>query len=300
MQSVTTVIAPPRGWMPIDLRELWQYRDLLLVLTRRTISIRYKQTLLGASWAIIQPVTMMVVFNIVALLGDLPSDGLPRPIFLYTALLPWLLFATGLTTAANSVASNQNLVTKVYIPRMVLPISAVLPGLVDFAIASVVMAGLMAYYRVLPGVEALAIPLFITLAMVTALGFGLWLAALNVRIRDVRLALPFAIQLWLFLTPVLYTPNAVPQQCRVIYGMNLMASCIEGFRWGLLGEGQPPGSMLIVSVAVALAVLISGVFYFRRAEREFADIVSCAATSSTGRSTRPERTVGKLTTQGKE
>lgn len=273
LQSVTTVIAPPRGWMPIDLRELWQYRDLLLVLTRRTISIRYKQTLLGASWAIIQPVTMMVVFNIVALLGDLPSDGLPRPIFLYTALLPWLLFATGLTTAANSVASNQNLVTKVYIPRMVLPISAVLPGLVDFAIASVVMAGLMAYYRVLPGVEALAIPLFIMLAMVTALGFGLWLAALNVRIRDVRLALPFAIQLWLFLTPVLYTTNAVPQQWRVIYGMNPMTSVIEGFRWGLLGEGQSPGSMLIVSVAVALAVLISGVFYFRRAEREFADIV---------------------------
>ncbi len=273
LQQVKTVIAPPDGWIPVNLRELWQYRDLLLALTQRTISIRYKQTLLGASWAIIQPVAMMVVFNVVALLGDLPTDGLPRPIFLYTALLPWQLFATGLATAGNSIASNQNLVTKVYFPRVVLPISAVLPGLVDFAIALAVLAGLMAYYHVLPGVEVLTAPLFLLLAMVTALGVGLWLAAINVRFRDVRLALPFAIQLWLFLTPVIYTTSAVPERWRVIYGMNPMTSVVEGFRWALLGKGELPWAMLAVSVAMAMAVLISGMVFFRRAEQEFADIV---------------------------
>ncbi|MEE9286041.1 MAG: ABC transporter permease [Dehalococcoidia bacterium] len=273
LQQVKTVIAPPDGWIPVNLRELWQYRDLLLALTQRTISIRYKQTLLGASWAIIQPVAMMVVFNVVALLGDLPTDGLPRPIFLYTALLPWQLFATGLATAGNSIASNQNLVTKVYFPRVVLPISAVLPGLVDFAIALAVLAGLMAYYHVLPGVEVLTAPLFLLLAMVTALGVGLWLAAINVRFRDVRLALPFAIQLWLFLTTVIYTTSAVPERWRVIYGMNPMTSVVEGFRWALLGKGELPWAMLAVSVAMAMAVLISGMVFFRRAEQEFADIV---------------------------
>ena len=241
LRQQRTFIRPVSGWGATDVRELWRHRDLLWTLSRRNIAIRYKQTVLGASWAVIQPLAMMLVFNLVAMLGDLPSDGLPRPVFLYASLLPWQFFAQGLTGAANSVASNQNLVTKVYFPRLILPLSAVLPGMADFGVAFLVLAGMMAWYGIAPGVEALA--------------------------------LPFVTQLLLFLTPVVYSASAVPERWRTVYGLNPMAGVVEGFRWALLGAGQPSVPMLAASTGVAMALLVSGAVYFRRAEQSFADVV---------------------------
>lgn len=267
-------IRPPTGWVPIGFRELWEYRELLYFLTWRDIKVRYKQTVLGAAWAIIQPFFMMVVFSLFfGRLAHVPSDGIPYPIFAFCALLPWQLFAHALSESSSSLVANERLITKVYFPRLVVPISAVLGGLVDFAISFVILLGMMAYYRIVPTSAIVTLPGLILLAMLTALGAGLWLSALNVRYRDVRYTINFLTQLWLFATPVAYPSSIVPERWRALYGLNPMAGVVEGFRWALLGKAQPPGALLAVSVAVVLMIFVGGLYYFRRMEDEFADIV---------------------------
>jgi lipopolysaccharide transport system permease protein len=256
------------------LRELWEYRELLYFLVWRDVKVRYKQTVLGAAWAILQPFLTMVVFSIfLGRLAGIPSEGIPYPIFAYTALLPWQLFAHALTESGNSLVANQQLITKVYFPRLVIPISAVLAGLVDFCIAFVVLLGMMVYYGVLPTKAVLALPLFLLLALATALAVGLWLSALNVQYRDVRYTLPFLTQFWLFATPIAYPSTLIPEQWRVVYGLNPMAGVVEGFRWALLGTGQGAGPMVVVSAIVVTALLIGGLVYFRWMESSFADII---------------------------
>ena len=269
-----TVIEPPRGWASLGLRELWAYRELLYFLTWRDIKVRYKQTVLGASWAIIQPLFTMLVFSLFfGRLAGMPSDGVPYPLFSFTALVPWSFFSNGLTQSANSVVASQNLVTKVYFPRMAIPIATVLSALVDLAIACVVLAGLMTYYGVVPSWRALAVVPLLALAFATALGVGLWLSALNVRFRDVRYMVPFLTQIWLFATPIAYPSSLLSEPWRTVYGINPMAGVVEGFRWALLGSGPAPGGMLLVSVLVTLVVLVGGALHFRRVERTFADVV---------------------------
>ncbi len=269
-----TIIQPSRGWISLNLGELWKYRELLYFLAWRDISVRYKQTLLGAAWAIIQPFFSMIVFSLFfGRLANIPSEGVPYPIFNYTAMLPWTYFATAITASSNSLVGSANLLSKVYFPRLVIPVASVLPALVDFCIAFVVMLGMMLYYGIAPTWNALFLPAFLLLALVTALGVGLWLSAMNVQYRDVRYAVPFLVQFWLFLSPVVYPSSLVPEQWRLLYGINPMAGVIEGFRWALLGTGDGPGPMLAVSVGAALLLLVSGAFYFRRMEKTFADVV---------------------------
>lgn len=268
------IIQPAHGWIPIDLHEVWEYRELLYFLAWRDIKIRYKQTMIGAGWAIIQPFLMMVVFSLFfGHLAKVPSDGIPYPIFVYCALLPWQLFAHALGESSNSLVANERLITKVYFPRLVIPIAAVCGGLVDFAISFVVLLGLMTYYGVVPGVAIVTLPLFVLLAVLTALAVGLWLSALNVQYRDVRYTLGFLTQFWLFATPVAYPSSLVPASWRPLYGLNPMAGVVEGFRWALLGKAQGPGPLLAVSVTVLILVLIGGALYFARMEDRFADVV---------------------------
>jgi lipopolysaccharide transport system permease protein len=270
----TLIIRPSHGWIPLRLGDLWEYRELLYFLTWRDIKVRYKQTVLGAAWAIIQPVFTMVVFSVFfGHLARIPSDGIPYPIFAYCALLPWQLFAHTLGQTSNSVVANQSLITRVYFPRLVIPISGVLGGLVDFAVSFVVLLGLMFYYRIVPTAAILTLPLFLLLAVTTALAVGLWLSALNVEYRDVRYTIPFLTQFWLFATPVAYPSSLVPERWRALYGLNPLAGVVEGFRWALLGKAEGPGPLLTVSVAVVVVLLIGGLYYFRRMERTFADIV---------------------------
>jgi lipopolysaccharide transport system permease protein len=270
----TLRISPPSRWTSLEFRELWEYRELLYFLIWRDVKVRYKQTALGAAWAVIQPFFMMVVFSLFfGRLAKVPSDGIPYPVFTFCALLPWQLFANALTESSNSLVGNQNLITKVYFPRLVVPISAVLGGLVDFVIAFVILLGMMLYYGIVPGWAIVTLPGFILLAVLTALGVGLWLSALNVQYRDVRYTIGFLVQLWLFLTPVAYPSSIVPEKWRPLYGLNPMAGVVEGFRWALLGKSQPPGAMLWVSVAVVIVILFGGLYYFRRMEQQFADIV---------------------------
>jgi lipopolysaccharide transport system permease protein len=267
-------IRPAEAWTSIGLRELWEYRELLYFLTWRDIKVRYKQTALGAAWAIIQPVFMMLVFSLFfGRLAHVSSDNIPYPIFTFCALLPWQLFAHALTESSNSLVANERLITKVYFPRLVIPIAAVLGGLVDFITASVILLALMLYYRISPGWAILTLPGFILLAIMTALGVGLWLSALNVQYRDVRYTINFLIQFWLFATPVAYSSSIVPPAWRAWYGLNPMAGVVEGFRWALLRKADPPGAMLAVSVIVVLVVLFGGIYYFRRMEQRFADLV---------------------------
>lgn len=269
-----TVIQPSRGWSALNLRELWKYRELLYFLTWRDIKVRYKQTVLGAAWAILQPLLTMVVFSIFfGSLAKVPSDGVPYPIFAYVALLPWQLFAHSLQSGGNSLVGNQNLITKVYFPRLVIPISAVLSGLVDFAIAFVILVGMMFYYGIPLRWAMLTLPLFVLLALATSLAAGLWLSALNVKYRDVGYTIPFLTQFWLFLTPVAYPSSLVPAVVRPFYGLNPMAGVVEGFRWALLGTTGGMGPLMVVSVMVVLVLLVGGFYYFRRFERTFADIV---------------------------
>lgn len=270
----TLIIRPSHGWVPLRLRELCEYRELLYFLTWRDIKVRYKQTVLGAAWAIIQPFFTMVVFSIFfGRLARIPSDGIPYPVFAYCALLPWQLFAHAMSESGNSLVASQSLITKVYFPRLVIPISAVLGGLVDFAIAFIVLLGMMAYYGIVPTVAVLTLPLFLLLAVATALAVGLWLSALNVQYRDVRYTIPFLTQFWLFATPVAYPSSLVPERWRALYGLNPLAGVVEGFRWALLGKAEPPGPLLAVSVTVVVLLLIGGLYYFRRMEKSFADIV---------------------------
>src|SRR5712692_3540503 len=247
-------IEPSKGWISLKLRELWEYRELLYFLIWRDVKVRYKQTVLGASWAIIQPFFSMVVFSLFfGQLAKIPSDGVPYPIFSYTALVPWTFFANGLNQAPNKLVGSANLINKVYFPRLAIPIAAVLSGIVDFALAFLVLLGMMLYYGVIPTLNTLWLPLFLLLALVTSLGVGLWLSAMNVQFRDVQYVIPFLAQLWLFATPIAYPSSLLPGQWRTLYGLNPMVGVVEGFRWALLGTATAPGSMLTVSVLIALA-----------------------------------------------
>lgn len=267
------VIEPSRGWAAVKLRELWEYRELLYFLTWRDIRVRYKQTFLGAAWAIIQPFFSMVVFSLFfGQLAKLPSDGVPYPIFNYAGLLPWQYFASSLGNSANSLVGSANLIRKVYFPRLVIPISAVLSGLIDFAIAFLVLIGMMIFYGITPTRGILLLPAFLLLALVTALGVGLWLSALNVHYRDIKYIVPFITQFWMYATPIVYPSSLLEQPWRTLYGLNPMVGVVEGFRWALL-DTNPPQGMIFLSAGVAVALLISGLFYFRRMERTFADEV---------------------------
>lgn len=269
------VIRPSGRFAAVDIAELWRHRELLFFFTWRDIIVRYKQTYLGFVWAIIQPVFLMVVFSIFfGRLAGVPSEGVPYPIFAYAALLPWTFFANALTRGSGSLVANANLLRKVYFPRLVLPVSALVSGLVDFAIASSVLLGLMIYFGVYPSLAGLAfLPVLVALVLVTALGVALWLAALNVTFRDIQQAMPFLVQVWLFATPVVYPSTIVPERWHGVLGLNPMSGIIEGFRWALLGTGEGPGLMLGVSALVSAALVLGGVFYFRRAERSFADVI---------------------------
>ena len=267
-------IEPPNRWPSINFRELWEYRELLYFLTWRGIKIRYKQTVLGAAWAIIQPVFMMIVFSLFfGKLAKVPSDGIPYPVFAFCALLPWQLFAHAVSESSNSVVGNQHLITKVYFPRLVIPIASVLTGFIDFLVSLVVLIGLILWFGLVPGWRIIALPGFILLAICTALAVGLWLSALSVQYRDVRYLIGFLVQFWLFATPVAYPSSIIPQQWRAVYALNPMAGDVEGFRWALLGRSSALGSMLWVSASVVLVTLLGGFYYFRRMEQEFADIV---------------------------
>jgi lipopolysaccharide transport system permease protein len=267
-------IEPSRGWVSLKLHELWEYRELLYFLTWRDIKVRYKQTVLGAAWAIIQPFFTMVVFSLFfGKLAKIPSDGIPYPIFCYTALVPWTFFANGLSQSSNSLVGSANLIKKVYFPRLVVPISSVFSGVVDFVLAFVVLIGMILFYGIIPTINIFWLPFLLLLSFVTALGVGLWLSALNVEYRDVRYVVPFLTQFWMFATPIAYPSSLLPEFWRTIYGLNPMVGVVEGFRWALLGTRTAPGPVIVVSSLAALAVLISGAFYFRRMEKTFADVV---------------------------
>ena len=275
---LTTIIEPSRGWSALHLRALWDYRELLYFLVWRDLKVRYKQTVLGVAWIVLQPVVTMVVFSL--LFGGLlkvPSGGVPYPIFAYAALLPWNYFAGSLSRSSTSLVGSAHIITKVYFPRLVIPVSGVVSGLVDFAIAFLVLAGLMVFYGIAPTPAIALLPGFLLLAVVTALAFGLWLSALNVRYRDVNYLVPFLVQIWMYLTPVLYGSTLIPEPFRFLLALNPMTGVVEGFRWALLGghlaEAQPPGALLALSMAITLAVLISGLAFFRRTERSFADFI---------------------------
>jgi len=269
-----TIIKSSSGWAALGLRDLWAYRELILFLTWRDLKVRYKQTLLGASWAVLQPFLTMVVFSIFfGGLAQVPSDGVPYPIFSYTALIPWTLFSKALQDASRSLVASSHMITKVYFPRMILPLSSILAGVMDFLIAFVVLLGMMIYFAIYPTGNIWTLPLFLLLALITAVGVSLWLSALNVLYRDIGYVLPFLAQFWMFITPIAYPSSMVPERWQALYAVNPMTGVVEGFRWALLGTGQPPGTMTIVSSLVAFVLLISGMFYFKRMERMFADMV---------------------------
>ena len=268
------VIEPPQGWRVIDLREIWRYRELLYYLAWRDVKVRYKQTAIGAAWAILQPFLTMVVFSVIfGQFIQMPSGGAPYPVFTYAALLPWVFFAGALNRSGNSLVSDANLISKVYFPRMILPFAAVVALLVDFGIAFIILLGMMLFYGIVPGIAMLALPLLFLLAVVTALGIGLWLSALNVKYRDIGYIIPFLVQFWLFVTPVAYPSTIIPERWRYFYSLNPMVGVVEGFRWALLGQQSVRGVFILLSTVVVLALFISGLFYFRRMEYEFADVV---------------------------
>lgn len=269
------VLKPSNGWVPLDLKDLWRYRELIYFMTWRDLTVRYKQTLLGVSWAILRPLLTMVVFSIFfGGLAKMPSDGVPYPIFTFTALLPWELFVTALTIASRSLVNNSNMITKVYFPRIILPISSILGGVADFGIAFLVMIAMMIFYQFTPTVNVWIIPFLLILTIMASIGVALWLSAMNVLYRDVGYVTPFIQQLWLYITPIAYPASLVPEKWQLVYALNPMTGVVEGFRWALLGTMQnPPVNLLLTSTTVALVLLVSGLFYFRRMERLFADMV---------------------------
>ncbi len=271
--SKPIIIEPRRGWRQLNWRDLWLYRELLFFLVWRDVKVRYKQTLLGASWAIIQPVLQLVVFSIIfGRLAGINTGNIPYPLFNLAALLPWQFFANTVNQAANSLVGSANIVRKVYFPRLAIPTASVLAGVVDFGLSFLILIGLMAWYQWLPTPAIALLPFFLLLAMMTALGVGYWLSAINARYRDVRHATPFLIQLWLFATPVVYPSQLIEGYWRLIYALNPMVSVVEGFRWALLGT-QPPSLLMLISVTMALAIFCSGFIYFQTVERKFADII---------------------------
>lgn len=275
-----TVIEPSRGWVAVRFDELWAYRELLFFFVWRDVKVRYKQTLLGASWAVLQPLLTMLIFTIFfGRMAGIGSEGAPYPIFSYAGLLPWTFFAAGLGGSSNSLVGAANLLKKVYFPRLIVPVASVLAGIVDFAVAFLLLVAMMFWYGVTPGPEMLLLPLFLLLAFGAALGAGLWLSALNVEFRDVRYVMPFFIQLLLFVTPVIYPASKVTEKLEELglpgwlYGLNPMAGVIQGFRWAILGSGTHPGPLLAAGTAVTVLLLFGGLFYFRRMEKTFADVV---------------------------
>ncbi len=268
------LIEPPRGWVLPEIRSIWAYRELLYFLVWRDLKVRYKQTFLGALWAIIKPFSLMVIFSIFfGKLAKIPSEGIPYPIFAYAALLPWSYFAQSLNACSNSIVGNSHLITKVYFPRLIIPISSILSGLVDFAISFSMLLAMMFYYQIIPTLAALLLPFLILMSMATALGAGLWLSALNVKYRDIRYAISFLIQFWFFATPVVYPSSLVPEKWRLFYSLNPMVGVIEAFRGALLSKGQIIGPIFIFSIIVIVFLLITGTFYFHRMENRFADVV---------------------------
>lgn len=273
-ETPTIRIEPSTDWGLPSLRELWRYRELLYFLVWRDVKVRYKQTVLGAAWAVLQPFLTMIVFSLFfGRLAGIPSEGLPYPVFSYAGLLPWTFFSQGMSQAGNSLANSAHLVTKVYFPRAIIPLAAVLAPLVDFAIAFVVLIGMMLYYGIPPTVTVVWLPVFLLLALVTAAAVGIWLSALNAQYRDIRYVVPFLTQLWMFATPVIYPSSLLQGTWRVLLGLNPMTSVVEGFRWALLGVGEPPGRMVWASVGMVTVLLITGAVYFRRTERTLADVV---------------------------
>jgi len=267
-------IGPSDGWRAIDLAEVWRYRSLLLFLTLRDIQLRYKQTALGIAWAVLQPTATMLVFTLFfGKLAKLPSDGKPYSLFVLTALVPWQLFAYALTQSSNSLVAEQRLITKVYFPRLIVPLASVLSGLVDFFVTLLLLIGMLVWYGQPIGPSLITVPLFALFALLTALSFGIWLATLNVQYRDVRYTIPFLLQFWMFVSPVAYPASLVPEAYRAWYGLNPMAGVVEGFRWALLGTTAPAWDLIAVSVAVVALLLAGGLFYFRRFEKTFADVV---------------------------
>jgi len=266
--------SPTKGWALPKLRELWEYRELLFFFVWRDIKVRYRQTVMGALWAIIQPFFTMVIFSLFfGRLAKIPSDGLPYPVFSYAALVPWTFFATALNQASNSLVINANMVKKIYFPRLSLPIATILASVVDFVLAFIVLLGMMFFYGLVPTINVLWLPFFLLLALITSLGVSLWLSAMNVQFRDVQYTIPFLTQAWLFVTPIAYPSSLLPEPWRTLYGLNPMAGVVEGFRWALLGTDTAPGPMTLVSAVVALVLFISGAFYFRRMEQGFADVL---------------------------
>src|SRR5208283_1063466 len=269
----TLIIRPPRKWMPVDFHEIWAYRELIYSFTIRDIKVRYKQTGLGVAWAVLQPLLTMVIFTVFfGGLAKIPSDGVPYPLFVLAALLPWTLFAEGLTRSTTSMVTNANIMTKVYFPRLIMPLSSIISPLVDFAVSFIILLAMMVYYGYAPTLNIIFLPLFLLLALATSLGVGLWLSALNVKYRDFQYTVPFLIQIWMFASPVVYASSLVPASLRLWFGLNPMAGVIEGFRWALLGNGTP-SAMVLVSVGVVILLLVTGMFYFRRMEQYYADIV---------------------------
>ena len=275
-------LKPTKGWVSLKLYDLWNYRELLFFFTWRDLKIRYKQTVLGASWAIIQPFLTMVVFSLFfGRLAQIPSEGVPYPLFSYAALVPWTFFANGILQGANVLVNNSDMIRKIYFPRLTMPIATVFAGLVDFLLAFIVLLGMIFAYHVIPSANydaeitltILWLPLFLLLALVTTLGVTFWLSAMNAQFRDVRYVVPFLVQLWLFLTPIAYPSSLVDMPWRLLYGLNPMAGVVEGFRWVLLGTDTAPGPMIIVSTVTAIILLITGAFYFRKMERVMADVI---------------------------
>jgi len=274
-EPTTIYIKPSAGFTALNLRDLWLYRELVFFMVWRDIKVRYKQTLLGAAWAILQPVlTMLALYFLFDRVAKLPTDNVPYPIFSYTALLPWGLFVAALNQGSRSLTSNHNMITKVYFPKLILPLASVVAGLVDFAIASVILVILFFYYGTTPAWNLLwVLPLFLLLAIITALGVALWLSAINVKYRDVNYILPFLTQFWFFATPVAYSATAISEKWQLVYSLNPMAGVVNGFRWALLGIGNGPDAALWVSVGISILILITGLFYFRNMEKTFADTI---------------------------
>jgi lipopolysaccharide transport system permease protein len=273
-RTYSTIIDSHGSWACIDFRELWDYRELLFFLALRDIKVRYKQTVFGIAWALIQPFFTMVVFSLFfGHLAKIPSDGVPYPIFSYAALVPWSFFANAVSQASDSLVGSANLISKVYFPRILIPLAVMLSCLVDFFVAFSLIIGMMLYFHVIPTLQVIWLPALLLLAIVTALGTGLWLSAMNVQFRDVRYSLPFLIQFWLFVTPVAYPSSLLPEPWRTLYGINPMAGVVEGFRWALLGTATAPSSIIAFSAAFAVIFVITGIYYFQRMERNFADII---------------------------
>jgi len=268
-----TVIRPTAGWARLRLGELWEFRELVFFFIWRDVKVRYKQTVLGAAWAIIQPLFTMVIFSIFfGRLANVPSDGLPYPLFALAGLVPWLFFMNGLSHGANSLVENEKLIKKVFFPRMIVPISSVLAGLVDFAVAASLLVLAMVYYGILPEAQIVLLPLFVLLGVIAAMGISLWLSALNVQFRDVRYVVPFLGQVWMFATPIAYPTSLLNPSWQLVYAINPMVGVVDGIRWTLLGSGGPDWGVYAISASVAIAMLVSGAFFFRRVERSFADI----------------------------